>query len=258
MTETVNVLDNLNTQEGDAGDDPVAALVGEGKKFADIKSMAIGKINADKHIETLERQTAEMQKTIEELEAKQVQAKTLDDIMQALDRSKGDEEHNNQQQTFTPDDIARLVDTRIAEQTEATQVANVRSSNRDKVNAAILSAFNNDAEAAVKYVNSKTSELRLTKEQIKELSESAPIAFISMIGLSSAGTKNSASPRGRPTINTSSGDNSSSGDGRKLSYYQAKRKEMGAAKYFRDYALQKQYAEDLRKLGDDFNDVEPL
>lgn len=250
-----DVIDVLNTQQP-VDSDPLAALVGEGKKYRDVNELAKGRLEADRFIEQLKFEKQEVLKELAAAEAKATTQRTLQEVIDALNQSKGGEPPVNQTQV-TPEDITRLVKQQVQEVEQVREQTNSRRSNRAKVNEAVLSRFDNDATSAAKYIGDRAKALGLSTEQVAELSETSPTAFIAMLGLNTPNSTPNTSAISRSNVNTAASAPVNSNE-RKLSYYQKVRKEMGAAKFFKNYQLQEQYRADMKRYGAAFNDVEPI
>ena len=254
MTETTDVLSTLQSVAGD----PLAALVGEGKKFKDVGALAAGKIAADDFIEQLSLENKEMRKAISELESKVTKQTTLTEVIEALNQSKGGEPSVTNP-SVTPADISRLVEEQVLRTTEAVATKTTLAANRAESNKALLAAFNNDSTAAANYVGNKIKTLGLNTAQLETMAQTSPAAFAAMLGLTAKPTIPTMPASAFSTVNANSADEAKGATGeRKLSYYQNLRKTMGMAKYFRDQNVQNAYRADMNKYGEAFNDVEPV
>lgn len=165
MTELFN-QDNSGTQ------DPVASLVGEGKKFATVEDMARGKLEADAYIEKL---TAEIQskedtnsKMNELLEA--IKSRGAATTPAAQDPTPGSTDGKEHTSTFNPEDIEALVLAKLEEKS----ANDMRLNNSRSVLDALTKAY---GEKAQEVVNSRSRELDMTEAQVNELAATNPKAF---------------------------------------------------------------------------------
>lgn len=243
----------------DSTNDPLAALVGEGKKFRDVAALAAGKVESDKFIEQLKREAADLRKELAEATKGADTQRTLSEIMEALNRrpqtnEEGDE-GKPEPKTISLEDISRLVRATNA----AEKAVETAKANRMSVNKALLSLAGGNAETAKKLLATRTTELGLSSEQVRDMSERSPAALIELLGgtRQTNGTQSTAtSTATKSKVSTEAllANGNATGE-RKLSWYTAKRKEMGLNKFYSDFALQAQYQADMKRHGDSFIDT---
>lgn len=241
----------------DTTNDPVAALVGEGKKFRDVAALAAGKVESDKFIEQLKREAADLRKELASVSEKATTQHTLTEIMEALNRrpndtNEEDDEGKPQPKQVSLEDISRLVRATNA----AEKAAEVAKTNRMSVNKKLLELAGGNAETAKTLLATRTTELGLSSDQVREMSERSPAALIELLESGSKATNGSqTSGTVRSRVNTEALIRGAGDSGeRKLSWYTAKRKEMGINKFYNDFQLQAQYQADLKKHGANFLD----
>ena len=256
MTAKLDLIEGLNSPNQNITD-PVAHLVGEGRKFANVEGLAKGKLESDAFIEQLQREKRDVMKALEEAEAKLTTQHTLDDVIKAVGRPREDDSTANQTKNITPEDVSKLVAQETQRIIDGDRKTTSRKQNREQVNTAILGKYSDPATAA-KFIADRAHALGLTAQQVTELSETTPTAFVAMLGLESRQTYTPPSTS-RQGANTESvaNQNNFTGD-RKLSFYQAERRKMGTANFYKNIPLQNQMQADIRKQGSTFNDIDPI
>lgn len=116
-----------NNQNELSGEASLELLVGEGKKYATVEEMAKGMVHSQSHITKLESEATTLQEDAQK-------AKSIDEILAAVNAEKGNNQHSEQQEqsdqtTQQPDtvDIATQIKNALAEQAQTTSAqANVK------------------------------------------------------------------------------------------------------------------------------------
>jgi hypothetical protein len=231
MTDLFAEDQSANTEQEAVN--PLDSLVGEGKKFSTVEDLAKGKTESDAHIAKIEDEALELRKKIAELESAQAESKTFSDVISAID-SKGQGEANHA--SLTSEQVASLINEQLNNRSAADQA----STNRDSVNSAVLAKFQGDAGKAKAFIASRASEVGVSTEQLKQMSEQTPQVVTRLLGI------NDTQPQNPQSIGTGfRGDAGvQSETTRNFRYYEGLRKEMGDAKYFRDITLQQQKLKD--------------
>lgn len=159
-------------------DDPLTALVGEGKKFKDAASLAKGKLEADKHIERLE---GEMQGLRQELEQRLSLEKFLDKLEHGTE-PKTPEATTPQapSQTITPEDIAKTVKQVLTTEKDVS----TRQSNVDFVRSKLQEAWGKDYVAKLEEVAPEVGG----KDFLSTIAETNPKAFLKLVGVEQRAT----------------------------------------------------------------------
>lgn len=230
------------------------ALVGPGKKFATVEDLAKGKANSDEYIKKLEEETEELRKELTKaLENGETNA-TIADIVKAL-RDKEDtasKEGGDNQTARTDEELQEMVKSILKGETQAATA----KANRELGNKLVLQKVGGDIDAAKSYVAERAKRLGLTPSKLAELSEESPDAFATLMDVrpstssgSVAGLRDghatATSPHGGPRMEI---------DGyHTKAYFDAKRKELGNAKYIADRKLQSEYMRSALKLGEKFD-----
>ncbi len=244
-----DVIDKATQESAVDAQDTGTDLVGEGKQYKDVTELAKGKLQADDHITKVEGENAQLREAIKELEGKATQSKGIDDILSAIEakRGSGDE----QVSAVAPEDITELVSKALnKQQSDATA-----ETNKTKVNAALISKFDGDADKAVEFVKVTREALGMSADQLDVLSKNSPEAALRLFGVEA--NKQSTDPgsvSSQSTINIAALTAQNKSGVRNQAYYSALRKEMGMGKFFADIRLQNQMYSDAQEQGDKFHE----
>lgn len=252
-----NVIDQIaddssaRTDDTNAGD-LLNSLVGDGKKFRTVEDLAKSKVESDSFIEQLKRENAEARRALAEAENKLKDSAGLERLVDSLKNNQGKDGSGNQP---TPpvslEDLQKLVRAVTTEEKQK----ELRSANKSEVDKALIKA-KGTPEKAAEFVREQAVKLGLSPTQVRELSETSPAAFITLFGLQ---VEQDRKPilRPGPALNSEAALREMDSSGKRTySWYEAKRKEMGAAKFFGDFALQRQKQQDMRAMGAAFYDKE--
>ena len=235
--ETTTEVQNAQTNESF-----VAQLVGEGKKFKDLEALAKGKLEADRHI-------GEITKTLDELRAelaKQDYAKSLLESMNKGSETRTEQPppnnpspSNTENTTQSASDIESLVEKVITEKERNRTV----SQNISVVGEEMERQFGDKAGQILK---SKSQELGMSIDRLKEIAAESPTAFFQLIGVNAqkkaTNTVTQSSVRSE-TFNSNSQD-------RDFDYYQKIRKENRSLYY--SPKIQNMMLQDRERLGSRF------
>ncbi len=243
MTDTTNVDVLAAAADPNAGVDPLAELVGDGKKFKDASALAKGKIEADRMIEQLKSETAEMREALKKAETAKPGEEAIKSLIERIEKTAP--QNGQPASTLSREDIEKLVREGInGVDTERTKKANYLLANAELNN-----HFKGDAATAAKHVNDKVAELGMTPAAVKELAETNPKVFRALFvpGHKPAAPSN-VMPPSRVGVLPSVGS-----EERGKSYYAKLRKEMGHKFY--EPALQQQRMADATRLGERYNSL---
>lgn len=226
------------TVEIPEGKSPLEFLVEQkgNDKFKDPDFLATSKLESDNHIESLNAEIAT-------LKEKLTTQASLDEAMQALD-AKAKEMADRMNSYFTEKpaaeqgesvDVESIVDRKLRQM----QDANVRVSNRSKVQSELTTRYGDTAGEVLKETASK---LGVSEQDMLDLAETKPGVFLAALP-----------PAGQTETNNLPASDvskitSESGDIRNKAYYDKMRKEMGN-RYFAP-SFQKQMMLDRKALGD--------
>lgn len=243
MTEAnVDVL-NAALSDPNAGKDPYAELVGEGKKYKDNTALAKSRIEADNYIATLEREKAEMREELSKLSKAPPGEDAVKSLIERIEKASTKQNGDNQAGTLSREDIEKLVREGInVNDTERTKKANYLLSNAELNN-----QFKGDATAAARHLSDRMSKLGLAPEAVRQLAETNPKVFRELFVPSPGMARPSNDmPPARTGVLPDVG-----GEERGKKYYDKLRKEMGHKFY--EPAMQQQRMKDRIRLGEAFN-----
>lgn len=219
----------------------LSTLVGEGKKFKDVESLARGKVESDNFITKLQEENQRMR---EELE------KNMNLERQLAALSSGEPAPNaggnpapvaagNQPGAvpIKPEDVEALLEQKLnTREAEKAKQANLR-----QVDEFLLKHFG-DVNKAKDAINSLNASLGIN---ISELAAVSPAAVTKLIAGSSQGT-------GVVTEHSTVRPVGLGGEVRNKAYYDKLRSEMGNSRFYTDRKLQLQIHKDAQSLGDAF------
>ena len=246
-----------------SGDDNVSEkqsiadqLIGEGKTFKDVDSLAQGKLEADKFIEQLKAENAEMRKAVGEMESKVTEASTMDSILEAVRTmskpassneppTSGDEQTASNQPRVTEDDIRDLVARTLKQNEAATQA----QSNYESVRSAFNEKFKDPDKARLEY-RAAADSLGMSEEELDKVAKTNPKLVLRAAGLERALTPSSGDPSyiGNPR----NSDRTGAGEAvRDAAWWSKQRRERGNTWYFQP-STQQAYWKDVNALGDSF------
>lgn len=221
----------------------VTQLVGEGKKFKTIEELAKGKVEADNHI-------GNITKTLDELRAelaKQDYAKSLLEQMNKGSETKAEQPPSNipspsntENTTQSASDIEALVEKALTEKERNRTVAQ----NIAVVGEEMEKQF---GDKAAQILKSKSQELGMSMDKLKEIAAESPTAFFQLVGVS-ASRKPQVSTAPQSSVR-SEGFNSNSQD-RDFDYYQKIRRENRSLYY--SPKVQNLMIQDRERLGNRF------
>lgn len=247
MTDIFNAATTAETttegQNTQTNESFVAQLVGEGKKFKTVEELAKGKIEADNHI-------GNITKTLDELRAelaKQDYAKALLEQMNKASETTAEQPppnipspSNTENTTQSASDIEALVEKAITEKERSRTVAQ----NIAVVGEEMERQF---GDKATQILKSKSQELGMSMDRLKEIAAESPTAFFQLVGVT-ASRKSQASTAPQSSVR-SEGFNSNPQD-RDFDYYQKIRRENRSLYY--SPKVQNMMVQDRERLGNRF------
>lgn len=161
-------------------DNPLEALVGEGKKFKTVEELAKAKVEADRFIEQLKnenagiRQELSTRQTLEELMDKVGSRTVPDQTNSGNNQSHGNGDGQNGAKALSEEDIARLVEERLS----ASEKARVHTANLETVQKALVASFGSEY---VTHLKAKAQELGVTEEYLNTMAKETPKAFLKLV-----------------------------------------------------------------------------
>jgi hypothetical protein len=231
-----------NQDQGSQNESLVAALVGEGKKYASLEELAKSRIEADSFIDTLKEENANLRSET------QTQT-TIKDVMDAIKSSQKDSDISSD--PLSDEDLQR----KIVETIELRDGERTRNSNRAEAKKLVLDRLDGDESALDAFINEKARSLGMSADTLWSLSEESPSGFANLVGVGNRKQESPGSPGSLPHINTDSlGLGSSTEiDGHKTKkWYDEQRKAMGGRKFINDKKMQLGMLRDAAELGDKF------
>lgn len=225
-------------------------LVGEGKKFATVEDLALGKIKSDSHIQQLEGEAELSRKQMAEIEGSNKQSEQVAELLAAVRKHqevKPDEGDNQ----LSAEDLRK----NVIEIMQGETNAQTRASNRELANQSVLDKVDGNVEAARTYIAERAKQLGMTPDALAELGETSPEAFTKLVEIDTKQTTPSISGISGVTTETLDGtprDLMVDGTHTKA-YYDKLKSEIGIRAYWSDPKIQGKYLKDAEKLGDRFN-----
>ena len=235
------------TNEPTTTEDPLAGIMGEGRKYATPQDLANAISAKDTFIEQLKRENSEMRADLRTAEEQVTKAKTVDELLSELRQgaeAPGETTDSNQPAI----DPAKLLDI-IDERVDAVEKSKQARFNREKSNSLMLKLFNGDEVAAKNYLAGEAARLKVSLSRLGEISEESPEAFSRLLNLNSNPNKGPS-----PVLETQRNSDNLAGDTgnvRNQSYYNAKRKELGNARFMAP-EIQNQLMKDAMALGEEY------
>lgn len=232
--------------------DPKAAyeqLVGEGKKYASNELLAASRIHADKFIEKLQGENAELRNELNSrLTVEQMMTKLSD--RQGTNDGSGNRDNmspppqnlevNPPSVQLTEEAIAKLVQKELATQSSRTTA---------QANTAVVvnELKKQYGDNYVEHMQARLNELGISKEAAIQMASTMPKAYIELVGKKAPASTNQSPPRGTNTaFQSQANDPNNPG----MSYFNKMRKE-NPREYFKPH-IQNQIMELGAKYGDAF------
>lgn len=238
-TETTDLLSSLN--DPNAGKDPYAELVGEGKKYKDNTALAKSRIEADKMIETLKSENAQMREEIAKLGKAPPGEDAVKSLIERIEKATG--KNTEPGATLAREDIEKLV----REGIQTNDIERSKRANYLLSNAELNNHFKGDAATAAKHLTDRMAELGVNAEAVKQIAETNPKMFKSLfVPTPGNRTADNSMPAARTGLLPDVG-----GEERGAKYYAKLKKEMGAK--FWEPAIQQQRFKDRERLGERFS-----
>lgn len=249
MTDIFNSATTENTASADTGNGQTNAsymeqLVGEGKKFKDIESLAKGKLEADRHIEEITKTLNELREEVSKQDyAKELLTKLQDKGTDTgtVNSATGTTAGNSAMGNTTPNasEIEALVEQLMTKKEQSRTL----EQNIAVANDAVVAQF---GEKAGEVVKAKAIELGMSLDRLKEIAAESPTAFLQLIGVNTQKRTESVAPKS--SVRTEAFSNTSSD--RTFEYYQKLRKENKSLYY--SPKVQRMLMDDRLRLGEKF------
>lgn len=228
------------------------ALVGEGKKYASPEMLAASRVHADKFIEKLQSENAELRTELNSrLTVEQLMTKLSD--RQAINNDETGNRGNTPQPPVNTSDVnppnVQLTEEAIARLVQK-ELTNHSNKTREQANTAVVVSElkKQFGDNYVEHMQARLNELGISKEAAIQLASSMPKAYIELIGKKpNQSVPNQAPPRG---FNTASQSHATDPNNPGMSYFNKLRKE-NPREYFKPH-IQNQIMELGAKYGDEF------
>jgi hypothetical protein len=223
--------------------DPVAELVGEGKKYKDVAALAVSRVEADRFIEQLKTENSQLRGELDKAAKGGLPEANVQALIERIEKATQGQNPGQTGTTLTKDEIEKLVKDGIT--TERSEAS--RRANYTKSNAELLNHFKGNADQASKHLKDRMAALGMTGEALTEIASNNPRMFQAlMIPQTRAQDHTVSLPPGKTGALPEAG-----AEKRGKSYYTTLRKELGNK--FWDPALQQQMFRDRKALGSEFN-----
>ena len=220
------------------------ALVGEGKKYANLEELAKGKAEADSFIDKLKDENSDLRKQAEE-------KTTIMDLMEAFKSLNQEQESNSESVTPLDDEVLQGKLEQMIKEREAKRTS---EANRTEAMKLVSEKLNGDEKAVDLFVQQKALQLGMEADKLWSLSEESPAGFAQIIGLESQPTQQ-VTPMSLPHQNTeavSSGPSMEVDGFKTKNWFDQQRREMGNKKFINSSTIQRRMIEAREKLGDRF------
>jgi hypothetical protein len=238
--------DNVTNNEG-GGDDPFAALVGEGKKFATPQDLARGKQESDAFISKILDENKALRTLINQQEDNTRSNQIMEELLNRVSQSTlGREEQGaNQQPTPASNQSEKPVTSKdVAEIFKVMKKAETEQENLTKALSQVKGKYGDKTDEVLK---SRAVELGLDLDMLLATAKRSPNAFLTLLG-ENREQPSAASVKG--SINSQAVINSTHGAVRNKAYYDKMQAEMGVRKFVMDTKIQTQMHRDMMDLGD--------
>lgn len=242
--------DGTNANKGDNASDLLAQLVGDGRKFRTVEDLAKGKVEADGFVDKLKNENF----TLRQLLRENFKAASEESLMEEM-RARIDKSNANNKPDEKPVGQPNGVDRKaVAEAVAELRKEEMRATNSALVNRTLAEKF---GDKALETVAGLAKSKGIPGEVLKNVAETSPEAFFSMLGIDN----NRANANGVNRVGNGKGSVNSealkSGDDvdpnvRNKAYYDRLQKEMGATKFALNRKLQLEMHKDMQALGDSF------
>lgn len=238
-------LDGMTRQqgqgEGGEGDNLLATLVGEGKKYKTVEDLAKSKLEGDLFIDTLKTENRAYREALLSGDEDAIEAARA----ALAAKSKGDpatQQKSNQspkQSSLSKEDILSIVDER--DRTLAAQ------RNVEQFNGVVTQAFGDKANDAVQ---AKLKELGMPHSELTKLVETSPKAALKMLGVEPSQKQVAQPGKGEAPVNTAAFFANDDSKTENWAFFQKLRREL-KSDYYRPEVQQRVMAARM-KLGDAF------
>lgn len=173
-----DVFDPTNVPATEGSANPLADLVGDGKKFKTVEDLAKGKAESDAYIEQLKRETAALREELKKATLTDEQLEGLRNEIKTLREAKPQGSRDDTNPALTVDSIKSLV----AETITKTELNRTAQQNVLEANSAVVKQFGT-LENAAAAVKAKAAEIGMSMEALRDIAAKSPTAFLKIVGV---------------------------------------------------------------------------
>lgn len=247
MTDIFDTNETNNPQETPTATpdnaDPLAELVGEGKKYKTVEALVESRKAADSHIAQLESEQAQARETIEQLQRKVEESAKLKDVLDAVKPQK-----STDGQPAAPNLDKDAIGEIVATQISAIEARRTTAENIKVANDAVVKANGGDLDKSREQVQARANELGVSTNFLMDIAAKSPTAFKEVMGVKETSPQpTSGSETLKGTVNTQALDIDATV--RNNAYYERIRKE-NPSEYFKPH-VQRQLLDDANAMGPD-------
>lgn len=243
-TENVDLFGGDSTPQDNPGPqseaaDLFATLVGEGKKFKSPQDLAKSRLEADKFIEQLKSENAEMRRELEKASKVGAIDEALNRLNDRLEKASGDSEEGVKPTAMSREDILAIV--------REDTLRSKWDQNRKAIQAELVNKLG-EASKARDYLSQKSAELGMSLNDLRSIVEKSPAAARNLLGLGAHTPAPGPTPLPPNSRNTEA--IAPTVGVRNKAYYDNLRKEMGTK--FWTPSIQTQMFKDREAMGENF------
>lgn len=228
-----------------------AELVGEGKKFKDVESLAKGKWESDVYIKQMEARMDELRNDYLKLREEATAGSKLQDLIDRLEKGQqhqGEQNPNANDGQNMPAIKPEQLESLVSEQYQKLRASEKQQENYNVVKEKLVERFGPNYKAAFQQ---QINDLGITEDYANELALKSPKVFLKTFGLDQAPNRENfqAPPRSDQRKDSFSPTGSAK---RTWAYYQEMKKNNPKAYY--DPKTLVQIVKDAEDLGEEFGD----
>lgn len=225
-------------------------LVGEGKKFKDLESLAKSKWESDNYIKILEQRADQMREDFIELQKEANARANLSDLVGQL-QAKQTPPHEplEMKKPVEPQIDMKKIDEMFSAKLDARDRVQTQTQNFNSVQAKMKEKWGSQYASTLQ---EQMDQLGLTKDDVNELAQNRPQLLIKTLGLDEVAPRNNLFQSPPSSQMRSDNFKPSASNKRTWTYYQDLRKKDPLAFY--DPKISVQMQRDAIELGEEFND----
>lgn len=198
VSETTIFTGDAQPSTEGTGDLLINTLVGEGKKFKTPEDLAKGKLEADRFIEQVKLENAELRKQLEE---RTTLEQSLEEIKKARANPAG-KELEPANSALDEKELQSLIQRTIDSAAKNKELeSNILLSDR-----AVVEHMAGDRAKAEQFLKSKAAELNVGIDFLMSMAGRSPKAFLSLIGVDTSKVQTSTHVSPKSSVNTDADD----------------------------------------------------